>query len=472
MTKQSLLSGRRALDSAALTMLLLASPACGGRSEFNPAADPHSDAGQPAREGEPEVLRWTEAQIEAAGIRLVPAAAGEILRQLALPAVAAANADAVTHVNPKAPGIVRSIYKHLGEEVAAGELLCVIDSVELGNAAAGYLRARALAAAAETTLARESELFQGRLEAAERVLQGAVEINQRIRDRERELHEKAVSTIRPLLEAEKALQGAELERDRALTELRAERDARLLALEVERRERRIGEDAARNQMLALGLSAGELPALDAASPLLAGTYEIRAPRSGIVSGRHISTGEFVDAATTLYTLEDLSRVWILASVFEAQLRSVRTGQWGQIRLDAFPGEAFAGEVTLVGYEVDAESRAVGVRLELDNPALPGWPEAYPIRPGMFGRVDLVVERSEARVALPESAIVHEAAGDFVFVRVAPGTFERRPVRLGSPAGELVEVVDGLQPGEEIAVAGTFQLKSALRKGELGEGHSD
>jgi len=399
------------------------------------------------------------------------AAAGEVTRHVTLPAVVAANADAVTHVNPKAPGIVRSIHKRLGESVAEGELLCVLDSVELGGAVAAFVRARALVEAAEATLEREGQLFQGRLETAARVLEGALEINRKIRDREKQLQEQAVSTLRPLLEAEKVLQTAELEKDRELTELRAARDTRLLELEVERGERRIGRDAAGNALRALGVDPAALAEPGPGAALLAGTYEIRAPRGGIVAGRHLTTGEFVDAQTKLYTLEDLSQVWIVAAAFEEQVQSVRTGQPGRIRLDAFPAAVFEGAVSLVGYEVDRESRALGVRLVLPNRTLPDWPEEYPLRPGMYGRVDLVVARTAARVVLPESAIVHEDPGDFVFVRTAPGVFERRPVELGPPSGDVVEVLAGVEVGAEVAVAGTFVLKSALRKDELGGGHS-
>jgi len=460
------------LGAGLFSILLLLLPACSGGGSDEHDEDSHTGEQheEERSQHESESITLTDAQIEAAGIRIERASAGEIARHLTMPAVVTANADAVTHVNPKAPGIVRSIHKHLGEEVEEEELLCVIDSVDLGSAVAAFVRARALVQAGETTLDRESKLYQQRLETAERVLQGAVEINRRIHEREKQLQEQAVSTIRPLLEADKALQNSELEKERELTDLRAERDARLLALEVELTERSINRDAATNTLSALGVDPTLLEGLRPGSGLLSGTYEIRAPRGGIVSGRHITTGEFVDAQTKLYTLEDLSRVWIVASAFEAQVQSVRTGQAGRIRLDAFPGQTFEGQVTLVGYEVDPESRALGVRLELQNPALPNWPEDYPLRPGMFGSVDLEVAKTQARVVLPESAVVHEDEGEFVFVRIAPGTFERRNVELGPPSGEFVEVREGVDPGDEVVIAGTFQLKSALRKGELGEGH--
>ncbi len=442
-----------------------------GAGEMDDAHDEDAHGDDEHGDDEHDVVELTAAQAEAAGLRVATAAPGELLRLLMLPAVVAADADGVTHINPKAPGIVRSIHAQLGQDVAAGELLCLIDSVDLGNSVAAFVRARAMVEAAETTLRREGELYQGRLEAAERVLDGAVEVSRKIYEREEELQAQAVSTIRPLLEAERTLRAAELEKERELTDLRAERDARLLALEVELTERRILEDSARNALGALGVAPERLAELEPGSPLLSGAYEIRAARGGIVAGRHITTGEYVDSQTKLFTLEDLSRVWIVASAFEEQLQSVRTGQEARVHLDAFPGRVFEGVVTLVGHEVDPRSRALGVRVELENPTLAGWPEPYPLRPGMFGSVDLVVARERARVVLPEDAIVHEDDGDYVFVRVAPGRFERRAVELGPPSGEAVEVLAGVEPGDDVAVAGTFHLKSALREGELGGGHS-
>ncbi len=470
-----------ALPHVILAFLVLLGSACGDASEPDQGphekgvashADDDDDApGDEAGEehGE-EGVQLTETQVKAAGIVLQRAGPGTVDRHITLPAVVKENGDTLTHVNPKAPGIVRSVEKHLGDVVQRGELLCVIDSGDLGKAVSDFIRGTALVEAAQTTLARESALFAQRLQTAEIALQGAIEINEHIRDREQQLSEKAVSTIRPLLEAEKALQLSTLEKDRVLIELGAERDARLLLLEVTLAEREIEHDAARNTLLALGLEAAALVDLTAESPLVAGTYEVRASRDGIIVGRHITTGEFVDAATKLYTLTDLSQVWILASAFESQVSSVRTGQPGRIHLDAFPDLIFEGEVTLVGFQLNRESRALPVRLVLDNLPLAQWPEEFPLRPGMFGSVDLIVESRDVPIVLPESAVVHDSDGEAVFVHMGAGQFERRPVDIGPPAGAIVEILAGVKPGEEVAVSGTFQLKSALGKGELGEGH--
>jgi len=363
------------------------------------------------------------------------------------------------------------VSKHLGESVEAGELLCVIDSVELGQAVADLLRDREMVASAEETLTREQELYVRRLEALTTVLEGAITIQERIYKREEELQKKAVSTVRPMLEADKAFQLAKLERDKQLTELNAERDARVLALEVDLRTKRIDLTAATNQLRTLGVGPEDLEGLNEDSPLVSGEHRVLATGSGVVVNRHASNGEYVEAGAKLYILENLSSVWFVASVFEEQLQVVRKGQRAHVSLDAFPGVTLSAEVSFLDYHVDPTSRSVGVRVTLDNEQLKDWPEELPLRPGMFGRVELETATRQAAIVLPEQALVHEDAGDYVFVQVEPFAFERRDVEVNHVAGDMVEVTSGLEPGEKVAISGTFLLKSAERQAELGGGHS-
>lgn len=433
----------------------------------------HEDAehGHESHAAEEGLVELTEEQYRSAGIELVTAGPGSVSEALTLAGTIAPNADAVLHVTPRVSGQVRGVFKHLGEPVEAGELLCVIDSVELGDAVADYLRERAMAEAAEETLARERELYERRLAASRTVLEGAVAVQERIHAREQELQERAVSTIRPLLEAEKALQLAKLERDEQITRLEAVRDARLLELEVSLRSRRIDFAAATNHLRALGVGPQDLEDLDEESPLLSGEYRVLARGDGIVVGRHVSAGEFVEAGSKLYIVENLANVWFVASAFEEQLRVVRTGQVANVSLDAFPGTVLDGTISFVDYHVDPTSRSVGVRITLDNRALESWSEELPLRPGMFGRVELETASRPAELVLPEPALVHDDSGDYVFVEVEPFIFERRDVQVVGMAAGIVEVLSGLEPGERVAVTGTFLLKSAERQSELGGGHS-
>ncbi|MFT7485981.1 MAG: cobalt-zinc-cadmium efflux system membrane fusion protein, partial [Candidatus Paceibacteria bacterium] len=100
-----------------------------------------------------------------------------------------------------------------------------------------------------------------------------------------------------------------------------------------------------------------------------------------------------------------------------------------------------------------------------------WPEELPLRPGMFGRVELFSSARQVPVVVPERALVHDNGGDAVFVQVEPLGFELRDVQTRHAAGGVVEITSGLKAGERVVVEGTFLLKSAERQGELGGGHN-
>ena len=443
-------------------------PGCSGH-------DSHDDSAEeaPATEahGEEDHIELTQEQFRSAGIEVVQSGPGQVSDVLTLPGSVAPNADSVLHVTPRVAGQVRSVFKHLGEGVEAGELLCIIDSVDLGEAVANYMRDRGKLEAAEETLTSERALYETRIASLVTVLDGAIAVQDRIFRREEELQEKAVSTVRPLLEADKALQAAKLDKDRQLIELTAQRDSRVLSLQVDLRAKRVDLTAAANRLRTLGIEEDVVDGLTDASPLLSGEYRVVASGSGIVVDRHVSAGEYVEAGSKLFVVEDLSNVWFVASAFEEQLRSLRSGQVAYVSLDAFPDTVLNGTVSFLDYHVDPTSRSIGVRITLDNQQLDSWPEELPLRPGMFGRVDLETSSRTAAIVLPERALVHDDEGDYVFVQVEPFAFERREVDVRPAAGEMVEITRGLEAGESIAVTGTFLLKSAERQGELGGGHA-
>lgn len=463
----SSLNTRNAL-AAVLTLAL-----AGACSEAPDEHDDHEEGGEHEESGEQEEghIELTQDQFTSAGIELTVAGPGQITEALTLPGSIFPNADSVLHVTPRVAGQVREVRKHLGEHVDPGELLGIIDSVPLGDAAAAYLRSQAVARAADKAFQREAELFEGRLETLASTLDGAIAVRQRIYDREEELQRKAVSTLRPLLEAEKDLQGAILDKERQLVDLRAVRDVRFLALETDLQAKRIDASAAANRLRTLGVPEQAVEGMTEDSPLLSGQYDVFAAGSGIVVSRHISPGEYLEAGAKLFVIQDLSDVWFVASAFEEQVEAIRKGQVARVTFDAFPGRVFSGTVSFVEFHVDPASRSIGVRVELENSPLEEWPEEFPLRPGMFGRAELETASRAVEVLLPEAALVHDDEGDYVFVQVEPLAFERRDVVVRPGAGGVVEVVLGLEAGEAVAIAGTFLLKSAERQSELGGGHS-
>lgn len=448
-------------------LLTLGLTACGGsRGESGSARHEDHDADH---EGEVHLPPRSAA---AAGIRTVVAAPALIESTLHLTAQVASNEDTIVHVTPRLPGIVQSIHARLGEDVEKDDPLVEIWSLELGNLMRDFEKMRAMTQAAEETLERTRELYQRRIATLTTVLDGEIAVARKIHEREEALQEKAITTTRPLLQAEKELQGAILTKDRELTTLAADRDERLLELEVELRRVRIEEKAAKDRLTILGVTEEDLEeALK--TPGRHGRLMLRAPRSGVVLDRHVTLQEHVDTETALFTIHDMSTVWVLAAVYEKDIAKVRPRQKAHIWVDTLPGTRFEGELTLISPTVAPATRTATVRIQLSNDPVDAWPVPHPLRPGMFGNVQIVTDSWQGRVVLPESAIVHEGDKTYLFVRDEDedGAYVRREVEVRAGTNQRVEIVRGVDPGEAVVVEGTFTLKSLARGEELGEGHS-
>lgn len=181
----------------------------------------------------------------------------------------------------------------------------------------------------------------------------------------------------------------------------------------------------------------------------AATY--RSPIAGTVIRKPVVEGEYVDEGTTLFELADLSRVWVIASVPEQDIASVRAGEPAEVTLDAYPGTLFRGRVGLVEPVLDAESRTVRVRIELGN-------AGGNLKPNMFARVTLKGATREV-LAVPASAVLFTGRMPVVWVESAPGRFVRRMVGVGLTSGGMTELLSGVNEGEMVASTGGFLIDS-------------
>jgi RND family efflux transporter MFP subunit len=194
-----------------------------------------------------------------------------------------------------------------------------------------------------------------------------------------------------------------------------------------------------------------------------GAQELRSPIEGTVLERHATIGETVGPETVLFTIGDLRRVWAVGQVYERDVGAVRSSAPARLSLEAYPGRTWDGLLSYVAGALQHESRTLPVRLEIDN--LDGV-----LRPGLFG--SLAIEASDATDALAVPAEAVQRMGDktVVFVREqGQGDHQRfrvRTVVLGRDAGRLVELRDGVREGEDVAVSGTFTLKSELLRETL------
>ncbi|HSK09756.1 MAG TPA: efflux RND transporter periplasmic adaptor subunit [Vicinamibacterales bacterium] len=184
------------------------------------------------------------------------------------------------------------------------------------------------------------------------------------------------------------------------------------------------------------------------------TVTFRAPFGGFVTGRSIVAGQRIEPGMELLTVTDLSRVWVMAQVYEAEAGLVRPGRAARVSLPHDPDVALNGRVEFVYPTLDPETRTLQVRVAFDNPRLV-------LKPGMYVDVDLTVEAADGLI-VPDSAIMGSGTRSLVFVETGPGQFQARDVTPGPRANGQALIRSGLEAGERVAVSANFLLDSESR----------
>lgn len=393
-----------------LALLLAAGTACSPSPGGPGAAGDDQNAGHGEAHEEGLVELPPEAA-ERAGLRLAAAVERLLAPELVTTGAVDFDQERLAHVSPRIPGRVDRARAALGARVAAGEVLVEIDSIELGQAKAAFLRARA-----RTELARES--YQ----------------------REEDLFADRISAEQEMLAARAAFQEAQ-------AELRA----------------------AEETLHLYGLSQAQVDALHYDDPS-ASIYALKAPFAGKVVEMHVTRGELVTPRDNLLLLADLSRVWIWIDVYEQDLAGVHLGDGVEVRVEAYPAELFRGQVSYLADRVDSATRTVRARIDVANPEEKLRPGMFArVRlsdPHAAGGQGL----GRPTLAVPESALQRHGEGHVVFVPAGANRFRRREVETGREAGGWVEILSGLAAGEEVVVEGTFLLKSEAAGEQLGGGH--
>ena len=186
---------------------------------------------------------------------------------------------------------------------------------------------------------------------------------------------------------------------------------------------------------------------------------LNAAMDGFVTTRNAYPGQQVSPETELYTLADLSTVWVEAEVYEYEVSLIGMGQSAAVTFSSFPGKTFQGKVAYLAPELDAKTRTLKVRVELPNPG-------FLIKPDMYANVELKIDYGK-KLAIPAEAVLDSGSARTVFVARDGGYFEPRKVTLGQRVDDLYIVLDGLQRGERVVTSANFlidsesQLKSAV-----------
>jgi multidrug efflux pump subunit AcrA (membrane-fusion protein) len=207
--------------------------------------------------------------------------------------------------------------------------------------------------------------------------------------------------------------------------------------------------------------AGDVLGLVQTPELLGKPLELRAPIDGVITERKSTVGELVGKDTEIYTISDPADLWVIAEIKERDIGALKVGQDASFTVLAYPGEEFHGKVVRIGNRIEAESRTMEVRIDVDNA------NAH-LKPGMFADVEIVTTILQDTLLITDTALQTDGDAQIVFVELGNSRFEKRVVKTGMEQRGRVAVLDGVKQGEQVVTEGSFILKSEMLKSELGE----
>ena len=310
-----------------------------------------------------------------------------------------ANEQRTTRIGSSITGRVTQVMAEVGDRVKAGQPLAKLASPELSNAQLGFLRALSSTKLAERSVERAQ-----------------------------------------LLVTADVIGNAELQR-------------REVELSVARAELR----AATDQLRLIGLSKALIERLRETGAL-ASEVAITANRTGIVVERKVSQGQVAQPGDPLFTVADLSNVWVVGALPEQDANSVHLNQLVEVEVAALGKQKLKGRIVFVSDTVQQDTRTVPIRTSVENPK-------YELKPQMLATLHLSGGLRK-QLAVPGSAVVRENDKDYVFVQIEKNHFRLTEVELEPAAGELRPVKKGISEGTFIVVDGSFHLNSQRKRAEL------
>jgi cobalt-zinc-cadmium efflux system membrane fusion protein len=369
------------------------------------------EAGRAEHEGEERAVQLTPEAVRAAQFETAEAATRPLTLAVTAPGRIAFTSTGVAYVAPRVAGRIESIDVKLGDRVKKGAVLAHVESSDLGRARADYLAAATRARVAEANFRREKELLG-----------------------------KGITSEREMREAESAAAGA-----------------------------RADLNAAEAWLHTLGVTDDDMAAMKLDEHPSA-KFPARSPIDGTVVEIQATLGQSVESNTTIFTVGDLSNLWVLIDAAESQLASLATGQEAVVTVPALPGRTFGGRIEHIGDVVEEKSRTVHVRVAVPN-------RERLLKPGMFATAEIsatsgtVSAGAAPRVVVPREAVQVLGTEKVVFVPDGEGRFAAVEVRTGAESGREIEIVEGVAPGTKVVSRGAFVLKSELSKEAMSGGHA-
>lgn len=328
-----------------------------------------------------------------------PVGNGDIAATQEIPGRIEANARLVSRIGASVTGRVTEVLADLGDRVNAGQPLARMASAELTTAQLAVMRANSSVQLAGRAVERAQQLI-----AADVI--GSAEVQRR--------------------EAELAIARAELQ-------------------------------AATDQLRLMGVSADQVNKLRS-NGAVAAAVAVSSNRPGIVIERTVSPGQVAQPGDAMFTVADLSNVWVVGALPEQATGTVEAGQAVEIRVPAIGDKPLTGKIVYVGDTVQTDTRTVAIRTQVENP------DGH-LKPQMLASMKISGSPRNVPV-VPLSAVVRDADHDQVFVKTGENTYKLTPVTLGVPSNGMRAVIEGVKPGTVIVQDGAFHLNNERKRAEL------
>jgi membrane fusion protein, heavy metal efflux system len=406
-------------------------------------------------EAEPNEVALTPEAIKNAGIETGQVTERPAVAQLSVAGAVEANAEREQMITPLVAGRVATVSASLGQRVARGSTLATIESPQVAEQRGQLLEAKSKLSLATANIARVRQ-------SANRA--GVISAKAKL-----DLAEKNLTRQRRLFEigagSAKEVQAAEAEYETAKAEYDYQSNVALSrevqTAESEREATRVTVERLRQSLLALGANPDQ-PGANAA-------IAVTAPIAGTITKREVNPGAGVKEGDTLFAVADLSTVWVMANVPEAQVNRLRAGARAEVRPPADGARTITGQVNFIDSQVNTETRTVRVRIVAPNPG-------ERLKVGLFVEVSFPGATmtggapGATEVVIPSEAVqrIGERPAVFIPDEKEPGHFTLRYVELGAEADGYRRVTSGLKPGERLVIKGSFALKSQLLGSQLKE----
>jgi cobalt-zinc-cadmium efflux system membrane fusion protein len=379
---------------------VLAAFALAGLIACEKAPDQASEAKKAVMADRPGVLHLTSEELARTVIEVTPVVRGQLLVPREFPATVQANENELAEVTALIRGRVMKVYVDVGQDVKKDTVLAMLHSTDLGVAEGAYLKSAA-------------KLHEAKL----------------AYERAKDLQEQKVVSLAEFLRREAAMKTAR----------------------AEARE-------ARNRLELLGVPRQEIERLDREDTIKA-DVPLRAPFDGRVIMRNITRGEVVEPQQKLFTVADLSDVWVVGNVPEKDVQFIRKDQKVDVIVSAYPHAVASGTITYIGDVLDPATRTMRLRVTVTNPD-------RLLKPEMFATVRVYGAETPDALTVPLAAVQNGPTGTILFVQRGTNDFEVRTVKLGSEQGEVVTVLEGVSAGEQVVTKGSFVLKSEIERHKI------